>query len=339
MMRLPSLVVLLCTVAAVTICRGAEEPRDAFHWHSLLGRGVNISCALEAPEEGQWGVVIEEAHFDLIKDAGFDSVRLPIRWNAHAEEEPPYAVAPEFLERVDQVVRWALDRELVLVLDWHHYTEFREEPLKHRERFLAIWEQLALHYQDWPPTLFFEVLNEPTARLTAELWNEYQHEAIAVIRKTNSHRAVVASPTQHSSARQLQTLRLPESDRNLIVTFHNYEPYRFTHQGVQPPGKPTNPRGVAWGSEKDRERTSALMAMAAEFGNAHNRPVWLGEFGTYYQVDMAQRVAWATHVRAEAEKRGIPWAYWSFCSEKFGLYDLQERKWRAELVDALIPEE
>ncbi len=47
--------------------------------NKLLGRGVNIGNALEAPTEGAWGVVIKEEYFDIIKQAGFNSIRLPTK--------------------------------------------------------------------------------------------------------------------------------------------------------------------------------------------------------------------------------------------------------------------
>jgi aryl-phospho-beta-D-glucosidase BglC (GH1 family) len=50
---------------------------DAFTAARALGRGVNLGDALEAPKEGDWGVVAQEEYFDLIKEAGFGSVRIP----------------------------------------------------------------------------------------------------------------------------------------------------------------------------------------------------------------------------------------------------------------------
>ena len=324
------LVMIVCVATAASSVH--VEGRDAFHWSGKLKRGVNISAALEAPEEGKWGVVIREEHFDAIKAAGFDSVRLPVRWNTHAGDAAPYTVEPAFLKRVDQVLRWGLDRGLVMVLDWHHYREFiDEDPEGHCARFFAVWEQLAAHYKDWPPTLYFEVLNEPAKKLTADLWNEYQVEALRIIRKTNPDRAVVVGPVGHNNVNELEHLRLPESDRNLIVTFHVYEPHHFTHQGKY--GHPVN---VKWGYPVQRERISGLIERAAAFGRQTNRPVWLGEFGTRMVIDIAQRQKWAAFVRGEAEKHGIPWAYWSFCSKEFGAYDQDTKQWNEHLLKALF---
>ena len=81
---------------------------DPFDINRELGRGVNLGNALEGPTEGAWGVVLEEEFFDLIADQGFDSVRIPIRWSAHAEVAAPYTIDPKFFERID----WAVENAL-----------------------------------------------------------------------------------------------------------------------------------------------------------------------------------------------------------------------------------
>jgi Cellulase (glycosyl hydrolase family 5) len=82
-----------------------------------LGRGINLGNALDAREEQAPRLRLEQRLFDLVAAAGFDTVRLPVRWQAHAALDSPYAIAPEFLARVD----WALDaaaaRGLNVVVD------------------------------------------------------------------------------------------------------------------------------------------------------------------------------------------------------------------------------
>ena len=72
------------------VCVIAAEPNtastkpDPFKMNKMLGRGVNIGNALEAPSEGAWGVVIKEEYFDIIKQAGFNSIRLPVHNGQHS---------------------------------------------------------------------------------------------------------------------------------------------------------------------------------------------------------------------------------------------------------------
>ena len=82
------LLAIACGLVFVLEARSAgEEVKDAFHFNRLLGRGMNLGNALEAPTEGDWGITLQADNFKKIKDAGFQSVRIPIRWSAHAEKK------------------------------------------------------------------------------------------------------------------------------------------------------------------------------------------------------------------------------------------------------------
>src|SRR5262249_14444537 len=111
----------------------------------IFGRGMNLGNALEAPKEGEWGITLNENDFRQIKPAGFDSVRIPIRWSTHAEKEAPFTIERDFFERVDWAVDQALGRGLKAIINVHHYDEIMKEPDRHRERFLGLWGQIAEH--------------------------------------------------------------------------------------------------------------------------------------------------------------------------------------------------
>lgn len=84
---------LLSTILTFSSCKdsgsnepdqiGIAGPLDPFEQNTALGRGINLGNALEAPNEGEWGVVLQKRFFELIQDQGFSSVRIPIRWSAH----------------------------------------------------------------------------------------------------------------------------------------------------------------------------------------------------------------------------------------------------------------
>jgi endoglucanase len=134
-----------------------------------LKRGVNMGDMLEAPNEGEWGLFVQEEYFDLIKEAGFDFIRLPVRWNTHAGQEWPYTIDPAFFKRVDEVINWALERDLTIIVDFHHYEEMMWDPWSNKDRYLGIWQQVAEHYKDYPSNVLFELLNEPNDQLNASL--------------------------------------------------------------------------------------------------------------------------------------------------------------------------
>ena len=206
---------------------------DPFEMNRKLGRGVNLGNALEGPTEGAWGVTLQSEYFQLIAEQGFDSVRIPIRWSAHAGDTAPYTIDPKFFDRVDWAIENALSNNLAVVINFHHYDEIFADPIGHEERFLALWAQVAERYQDSPPELVFEILIEPNEALTPNLWNDLLVKALDTIRVTNPNRTVMIGPGEWNSINRLNKLQLPEDDRNIIVTFHYYKPFDFTHQGAE----------------------------------------------------------------------------------------------------------
>lgn len=320
-------------VPSPTTAEGAATPGIA------LGRGVNLGNALEAPREGEWGLTLQESYFQAIAEAGFDSVRIPIRWNAHAATEPPYAIAPELFARVDWAIEQALANDLAVVINIHHYDALMANPEGQRERFLALWRQIAEHYAAYDDRLYFELLNEPHDRLEGTRWNEYLAEALAVVRESNPDRWVIVGPAGWGHVSALRRLQLPEEDRRLIVTFHYYEPFAFTHQGAEWVQGSDAWLGTMWhGTDAELRAIRRDFDTAAGWAQERGRPVYLGEFGAYSKADMASRVRWTAAVAREAEARGFAWAYWEF-GAGFGIYDPARGLWREELLRALLPQE
>jgi endoglucanase len=308
-----------------------EEASTGFE----MRKGINIGNALEAPQEGVWGVYIEDEYFHVIREAGFDTVRIPIRWSVHAESYPPYRIYDDFFKRVDHVVSKALEQNLVTVINIHHYEEIMYDPQGHRDRFISLWRQIAEHYSDYPENLYFELLNEPSYNLLDDIWSQIINDTVRVIRESNPTRKIIIGPTRWNSIYKLESLRLPE-DENIIVTFHFYTPSEFTHQGAEWVS-PSPPTGRKWmGTDAEKKQIRDELDIAIKWARKHgNITLFMGEFGAYSKADMESRVRWTSFVAREAEKRGIAWCYWEFCSG-FGAYDPVTKEWREGLLNALI---
>jgi len=70
-----------------------------------LGRGISLGNALDTLREGDAGFRLRDRYFADIRDAGFETVRLPVKWSAHASESPPYTISPTLFERAGQEAR------------------------------------------------------------------------------------------------------------------------------------------------------------------------------------------------------------------------------------------
>ena len=299
-----------------------------------LGRGISLGGVLDGdgPGAGGW---LRDAHLDAIRAAGFHTVRLPVKWSAHQDVAPPYAVDPAFFDRVDRVVEAALARGLGVVLDVHHHDALsdRDDP-RDETQFLALWAQITAQYASVGAELWFELLNEPHGRMGAARWNRLLAEALAVVRATSPARPVIVGPVRWNTRDALPTLD-PPRDPHLAVGVHYYSPFRFTHQGAGWLEGADAWVGTTWGTAADRARVRGDLERAAEWAAARGLPLFLGEFGVTGVAGMAGRAAWTALVRAEAGRLGVAWAYWDFATD-FGAYDVAGGAWREPLRAALL---
>lgn len=242
--RLGNVLVAAAIAVLISSCSAQSGDPDTNPEPVNLGRGVNFGNMLEAPNEGDWGVRVREEYAQLVADAGFQTVRLPVKWSGHAGAAAPYIIDSTFLARVDEIVGWLLEQDLNVILDFHHYDELVENPSAHADRFIAIWRQLAQHYSSAPNGLLFELLNEPSGALDDDAWNALYPRALAAVRETNPYRKVVIGPTAWNGIGALPGLVWPD-DKNVIVTVHYYDPFSFTHQGAEW-ANPRPPVGVEW---------------------------------------------------------------------------------------------
>ena len=277
-------------------------------------------------------------HFREIRRAGFDFVRVNLFAFDHMDAD--HRLSAAWLEQLDAVIREAQAAGLGVILDEHDFNACEKDIPLCRVRLADFWRQIAPRYRDAPANLAFELLNEPHERLNP-LWNEFFPDLLAIVRETNPTRTVIIGPASWNSLRELPKLQLPESDRNILVTFHYYDPFHFTHQGATWAGEEVKKlSGITWGSDADRAQLKTDFDTVAAWAAANRRPILLGEFGAYDKsgTPQAMRVAYIEAVAREAERHGFGWAYWQFDSD-FLAWDMARDEWIEPVKRALIPSE
>lgn len=313
----------------------AAAPPDAFEQVKRIGRGVNI-LGYDPIWDNAKDARFKEKHFNLIREAGFQSVRINLHALQRMGPAPAYKLDEKWLATLDWAVRSALANGLMVILDLHNYEDVAENPAAFKPRLLAFWRQVGERFKDAPDSLLFEVLNEPNGKLTPALWKKWLPEALAGIRRTNPGRTVVVGPPEWNGIDFLDALALPESDRTIIVTVHYYEPMRFTHQGADWAPEFARFSGIAWGSEADRKKVADDFARVRKWSEAHRRPILLGEFGAYDKAPMDSRARYTACVARAAESLGWAWVYWQFDSD-FIVYDIDKDRWVEPILKALVP--
>ncbi|MGO0984794.1 glycoside hydrolase family 5 protein [Clostridioides difficile] len=300
-----------------------------------MQRGINIGNSLESPKDFPWDVKMSNKYFDDIKKAGFDTVRIPVRFSDYTLAFNDYKIDEEFFKKIDGYIKYALDKDLVVVLDLHHFEEIMQEPQTNKEKFLKIWQQIANRYQKYDKNLVFELLNEPKESLSPQLLNEYLEEAINIIRKTNPKRTIIVGPYNYYQIDYLKDLNIPKNS-NIVVSFHYYEPNDFAFQGNIYHKGFEHLSNITWeGTNEQMEYLKKRFDTVEDWANKNKVKIFLGEFGITKEAPVASRKAWIKAVREEAEKRNFSWAYWELASG-FGIYNQAEGTWDKDILNALI---
>ena len=289
-------------------------------------RCVNLDQALEAPNEGDWGFTITRENIRWIAAQGFDTIRLPVRFSAHWDEQ----IDPGFLARVDEVIGWATESGLQVILDLHHFEELMADPAVHARTFAAIWTELSTHYAGHDANLLFELLNEPTGRLDTAGAVALFADIMPVIRKNHPDRWVIIEGGEWANLSALPDL--PQFDDRTALSFHYYAPYPFTHQMATFIDNPPPPS--TWGTKDNRAALRRDMAAAGALGV----PMLLGEFGVTTVTDLEERIGWTKAVRQEAESQGIGWCHWGL-SGNFAIHDPQTDDWVPGMKEALFSDD
>ncbi|MFN3664195.1 MAG: glycoside hydrolase family 5 protein [Yoonia sp.] len=314
----------ICLVLGAALTFGMMPSAATTHTDGLpVNRCINLGNVLDAPFEGAWGPHISTFDLDWLAGAGFDTIRLPVRFGAHWNG----MIWPGFLARVEQVIGQAHDRGLTVILDLHHFDELMDDPDTYEPAFIAIWTELARRLAHHDGSLIFELLNEPRGQMTTQRVISLYQQVLPIIRDTNPDRWIILGGGNMNSRDDMR--RLPDFGPRIALTFHYYDPYPFTHQQSAWTGETFPPTG--WGSAEEIAQVRSDIASAAIPGF----PVFLGEFGVVREADPASRNLWVETVRRAAEENGFSWCYWAY-GAGFDLRDFSGYEWYPGLYAALM---
>lgn len=349
---LHALIVLPFATMLVLAADAQTSGKIAFRRASHYRRGINASMWFAQTRDyspQRLTTYTTEEDFKLIHDLGFDHVRLSI--DPAPLLQPPLTggLNTAHLELLDNAVQEILDNHLNVVLDIHPEDEYKHalrEDSEAQAAFVQFWGAFAGHYaKSDPEHVIFEILNEPEVN-DAAAWANLQGQVVPAIRLAAPMHTIVATAAHYSGLRDLLEFQ-PVSDRNVIYTFHDYDPFAFTHQGATWTSSqvkslsqipyPSTPENIApklaqeqsldaqfWLNEYglsqwNAEHISLEIAFARKWGEQYHVPVWCGEFGVFRDhADPAMRAAWIHDMRIALEANNIGWAMWDYRAN-FGL--------------------
>jgi endoglucanase len=292
-----------------------------------VGRCVNMGNSLEPPSENEWGgKKIDADDFKRITEAGFNTVRIPVRWATHADADTPYTIDARFMARVKQVVSDARKSGLNVILNSHHFEALHADPSDANiARLAGMWTQIAAAFASVPEDhLWFEIENEPHDKFNDDNLLKVLKPALAEIRKSNPTRAVIIGGEFWSGINSLKTLTLPD-DPNIVPTFHYYDPFEFTHQGATWVTNPP-PLGRVYGTAEDRRLLEEGVAKVRAYIARTGKTPFMGEFGANERIPLYDRVKYQMTVRLAFDKLGIGMCAWGY-TNTFPLWDQKAKQW------------
>lgn len=317
-----------------------------------LRRGINLSHWFS---QIYWPPGYDAAHFDtyvtradmaLIRDIGFDHVRLPINCEPIIAAASRLGLPADYLARLRSRIGELLDHGLSVIIDIHPEDGFKRSLADSDDAvatFIEFWQRFAAAFADLSPErVFFEVLNEPCINNPTR-WNRIQAEAVRAVRKVVPQHTLIICGDQWSQLPELMNV-IPPNDDNLIANFHLYDPSCFTHQGAGwlPPWAlstkglhyPATPERVAdllatvtdtdarrhlqeyaaTGWNRDVYRT--FIQPAIDWADRHGLPLLCNEFGVYKKfTPRASRLAWLRDVTAILSSENIGWTMWDYAGD------------------------
>lgn len=328
---------LLATVLLCAGCGSASENEASTTAgtpiaDAPISRCMNLGSALEAPSEGEWGYIVRRADLVRLKEAGFDTIRLPVRWSVHTDLEAPFDIDPAMIARVTEIVGWAEEIGLQIIVNVHHYDAMNEDPETHEPRLEAIWDQLSTHFVNAPETVFFETINEPHTNMTTARTDALNARLLARLRQKHPDRWIILGTAFWGNLSALEESR-PAYDPKVMLTYHDYSPFAFTHQGAG--WTDQTETGIEWGSASDLAEMMGELDKAVSVQERTRMPVFVGEFGVYQGVPVEQRALWTQSMRTGLEARGLSWCYWDFAGS-LKVYDVEREVWLPEIKAALL---
>lgn len=299
-----------------------REGLTALEATRLMGNGINLGNTLEACDnnvgiktntplsyETHWGQPkTTQAMIDGMKAAGFDTIRIPVAWMTNATHlyEGDYTIDADYMDRVEEVVRYARKAGMYVIVNDHWdggwYGMFGSESAETRalamEAYKGMWQQIAERFRDYSDYLIFESANEELGGRFDEnsplycsdsvvtylndderyaLTNEINQTFVDVVRATGGNNAtrflLIAGYGTNIDQTCDDRFQMPKDTAvsKLMVSVHYYDPWSYC-------GASSAASATKWGKVSDYEYMDQQLAKMTKFTEA-GYGVVIGEYG------------------------------------------------------------
>lgn len=322
-------------------CSGIVQPQktSTARW---LGLGWNLGNSLEAYQNGRaeetaWGnPIIKRELLKKVREIGFNTVRIPVSYLGRIGAAPDYRIESGWLARIREVVDYALDAQLHVIINIHHDGNndwangawidcTAQDQTQVREKFARVWAQIAAEFSDYDERLIFESMNEihdgTYQKPEGESGNRYFAninalnqvfvDTVRALGGNHAERWLLIPGYNTNIGDTLRGFVLPKdsAEGRLMLSVHFYDPFQYAlEENFNTDVWGGNAQGnCGWGNEDYIDEQ--FQKLKDTYINA-GIPVVLGEFGAINKNKDNFRRYYMEYVAKSAYDRGIPPMYW-----------------------------
>ena len=330
-----------------------ENAKDAV---KNMGVGWNLGNTLDANDASKtwttteqhetcWGQPVTKPELmKMMKEAGFNSIRVPVTWYQEMDSEGN--VNEVWMNRVKEVVDYVIDNGMYCILNVHHDTgdgnthwihASSTNYNKNKAKFEKLWKQIAETFKDYDQHLLFEgynemlddnnTWNEPKNKTDGyKAINDYAKSFVTTVRNSGGNNAsrnlIVNTYSASSTPNAMENLDKPENSNHIIFQIHSYPNWQTK-------------------SNAKNEIDNLISNIKAKL--IDRAPVIIGEYATfttwpseidYYAKDKEVALYAMDYLIKKTKENGIGTCYWMGLSD--GSYRDMPAFHQADLAQTLI---
>lgn len=370
---------------SILVIPGEDTPVDglsSIQFASAMCVGWNLGNTFDSAEFGNknnkgnnyetaWGMPkTTHAMINTVAAKGFKTIRIPVSWHNHITEGTNYTIDSGWLARVKQVVDWAREDKMFVIINIHHDNLTSEQmsstygfsvntdtdqQTASKNYIQKIWTQVANYFKDYDNHVIFELLNEPRDRdVTNDGFDEpsnlstlngiisqYNQTALNAIRATggNNENRFVMAPYYAASPWKNAGWSVPTdtaSDK-ILISVHAYDPYHFAMSDMTDTDFLESVEGAELSNLFNKLNTDWVSS---------GRGVVMGEASCTDKNNLTDRLAWFNSYIPKAKAINCPVILWdnmqtastsNDIGERHGYLNRNTRTWFfPTLVNAMI---
>jgi aryl-phospho-beta-D-glucosidase BglC (GH1 family) len=347
---------------AITVA-GSMRDLTSVQLSQQMSPAWNVGNSLDAsPNETNWGNPrINQQLINAVKAAGFKTIRLPVSWNQYADADGN--ISPTFMARVTEVVGYARNAGLYVVLNTHHEGSWLIPTYAYQAsanaRLAKLWTQIANNFRNHDDYLLFAGTNEvmvagdygpPTAEYQA-VQNGFNQVFVDTVRATggnNAKRHLVVQGFNTNIDSTLNGFIKPadSATNRMFLEVHFYDPFNFALNDKstiwQWGAIATNPAVTeTWANEAYVD--AQFQRLKTRYVDA-GMPVLMGEYGAIlkseYDPAGVYRTYWTKYLTKSMFQRGIVPVWWDNgydANHQFGLFNRTTgAQYYPDLIKAIV---